>query len=360
MANVSSSSAPLRLGIIGAGQISQGAANEINADARAQVVAIADPSPERLAALADKAGIERRFASGDELIAADDIDAVYVAVPNKFHAPLAKAALEAGKHVILDKPFAMNLPEAQGVAAAAAASGRVLMLGMNQRFKPSSQLARARVRAGVFGEVYHAKACWRRRAGIPRIGSWFTQKAVSGGGGLLDIGVHMLDLSLYVLDNFKPLSVSGAAYTKLGNQGLGAGGWGMSEIDPDAVFDVDDFATALIKLEGGVSLCLDASWALHQPAANYDDLHLFGTTAGGSANSGEMYRFGAEGGYEVVQGLPAGDLPTVSGSRFTNFIGACLGEHEPEVTVPQALAVQAIIDAIYESSRSGRDVAITL
>ncbi|TVR46540.1 MAG: gfo/Idh/MocA family oxidoreductase [Planctomycetota bacterium] len=359
MAPASASTAPLRVGIIGAGQISQGAANDFNGDARAQVVALADPSPERLNALADKAGIPKRFSTGEELIAADGIDAVYVAVPNKFHAPLAKAALEADKHVILDKPFALNLPEAQAVAAAAAASGRVLMLGMNQRFKPSSQIARARVRAGVFGEVYHAKACWRRRAGIPRIGSWFTQKAVSGGGGLLDIGVHMLDLALYVLDNFKPLSVSGAAYTKLGNQGLGSGGWGMSEIDPNAVFDVDDFATALIKLEGGVSLCLDASWALHQPEPNYDDLHLFGTAAGGSANSGEIYRFGAAGGYEILQGLPAGDLATVSGNRFSNFIGACLGEHEPEVTVAQALAVQAIIDAIYASSNNGRDVEIS-
>ena len=351
---------PLRIGIIGAGQISQGACNDIKADPRAEVVALADPSEQRCTALADKHGIDQRFASGEELIAADTIDAIYVATPNAFHAPLAQAALEAGRHVILDKPFALNLAEAQACAAAAKAHDRILMLGMNQRFKHSSQVMRARIKAGQFGEVYHAKACWRRRAGIPRIGSWFTRKAISGGGGLLDIGVHMLDLALYILDNFRPLSVSGATYTKLGNQGLGSGGWGMSEIDPNAVFDVDDFATALIKLEGGVSLCLDASWALHQPAANYDDLHLFGTTAGGSANSGEMYRFGAEGGYEVVQGLPAGDLPTVSGSRFTNFIGACLGEHEPEVTVPQALAVQAIIDAIYESSRSGRDVAITL
>ncbi|TVR09172.1 MAG: gfo/Idh/MocA family oxidoreductase [Planctomycetota bacterium] len=352
---------PLRLGIIGAGQISQGAAKEINEDSRASVVAIADPSPERLEALADTIGAGLRFASGEELIAADGIDAVYVAVPNIFHARLAKLALEAGKHVILDKPFAMNLAEAQEVAAAATASGRVLMLGMNQRFKPSAQLMRARVAAGQFGEVYHAKACWRRRAGIPRIGSWFTQKGISGGGGLLDIGVHMLDMTLYILDNFKPLSVSGATYTKLGNQGLGSGGWGMSEVDPNAVFDVDDFATALIKLEGGVSVALDASWALHQAQANTDEVQVFGSKAGGLANAGEIYRFAEDGGYQVLQGGEKNNLPpTVSGNRFSNFIGACLGEHPSEVSVEQALAVQAIIDAIYESSASGRDVAIKI
>lgn len=353
-------SQPLRIGIIGAGQISQGACNEINADPRAEVVAIADPSLERCAALADQHGITQRFASGDELINAEGIDAVYVAVPNIFHAPLAKLALEADKHVILDKPFALNLAEAQAVAAAATAHKRVLMLGMNQRFKTSTQVMRARISAGQFGEVYHAKACWRRRAGIPRIGSWFTQKAVSGGGGLLDIGVHMLDMTLYVLDNFKPLTVTGATYTKLGNQGLGSGGWGMSEIDPQAIFDVDDFATALIKLEGGVSIALDASWALHQAQANLDEIQVFGTAAGGCANSGEIYQFAQDGSYQILQGASKDHLSDMlSGNRFTNFIGACLGEHPPAVTIEQALAVQAIIDAIYESTLSGREVVLS-
>ena len=349
----------LRVGIIGAGSISQGAANEINGDERAEVVAIADPSPERCAALAKKANVERCFGSGEELIAADGIDAIYIAVPNKFHAPLAKLALEAGKHVILDKPFALNLAEAKGVAAAAEKHQRILMLGMNQRFKKTTQVMRARVAAGQLGEVYHAKAAWRRRGGIPRIGSWFTQKAVSGGGGLLDIGVHMLDMTLYILDNFKPLSVTGAAYTKLGSQGLGSGGWGMSEIDPNAVFDVDDFATALIKLEGGISITLDASWALHQSTATIDEVNLFGTKAGAAANADELYRFGDDGGYTITQGASQDGLPEqLSGSRFSNFIGACVGEHAPAVTVEQALAVQAIIDAIYESSRSGHEVVI--
>jgi predicted dehydrogenase len=346
--------APLRVGIIGAGQISAGASREFNADSRASLVALADPNNERCQQLADEANIPNRLSDGHALIARDDLDAVYVATPNAFHAEYAKAALEAGKHVLVDKPFALNLGEAQQVADAA--QDKVLMLGMNQRFNPTSQALHARVVNGDLGEIYHAKAYWRRRQGIPKLGTWFGQKKLAGGGGLLDIGVHMLDLAMFVTNRFDPVSVSGQTHNKFGNRGLGEGSWGKSERDPNAVFDVDDFATAIIRYADGFSLTLDATWAIHQEYPSLDDVEVFGTEAGSRARRNELYSYAPEGGYTIQQNPPTDGLDMVHGNRVAHFIGACLGEHAPLVTVQQALVVQAVIDAIYESSRTGKQV----
>ena len=347
----------IRFGIIGAGAISQGAAIELAGMAEVEVVAIADPSLERANALADKAKIVKRYASGEELIADPAIDAVYVAVPNKYHAPLAAAALKAGKHVILDKPFALSLAEAEGVAAAAKSSGKLLMLGMNQRFAQPMQRIRRLVMDGVLGEVYHGKACWMRRAGSPKQGTWFTRKELAGGGALLDIGVHVLDLGCWLMGNWKPVAVTGRAYTKLGQRGLGEGGWGMSE-KTDAPFDVDDFATALITFADGATLSLDASWVLHQKDSDRNGVQLHGSEGGATTNPCELFRFGdGKGSYRVDQN-PFAEPLWAHGSRFRNFVLAILGKEAPAVTVAESLVVQKIIDGIYESTRTGREVRL--
>jgi len=170
-------------------------------------------------------------------------------VPNAFHAPLATAALEAGKHVILDKPFALYLAEALRVAEASRKSGRLFMLGTNQRFEEGPQKVKALAEKGYFGKIYHLKASWRRRSGIPRLGTWFGNRKLAGGGCLLDIGVHMINLALYVAGVFDAECVTGAVYTRFGNRGLGGGTWGASE--PEAMpFDVDDFSKALVPGRG--------------------------------------------------------------------------------------------------------------
>jgi predicted dehydrogenase len=348
--------ATLRIGIVGAGAIARLSCREIVGHADARIVAAADPSAERLAELRDAFAIPRTYADASALFADAEVDAVYIAVPNLHHAPLATAALQAGKHVLLDKPFATSLAAAEGVAAAARASGKVFMLGMNQRFARGSQKMRQRVLAGDLGEVYHVKAFWRRRSGIPRIGSWFGNKAISGGGGLLDIGVHMLDLALHLIGNFDVRTVSGVAYTKFGNRGLGDGAWGLSERD-QASFDVDDFASAFIRLSGGVSVQLDAGWAMHQEHANEQDVLLYGTEAGASVIGEKLFRNGAgRGEYEVLQS-PAADVQWRHASRFHHFIDVALGREPALVTIDEALAVQRILDAIYASAASGREVA---
>lgn len=345
----------LRFGVIGAGQISQHSCEEINGHPDARVDAASDPNRERLGALVSKHQIARSYDSNDALIDDPDLDAVYIAVPNCFHAPLAIRALEAGKHVLLDKPFAMNLREAEAVAAAAAASGKVFTLGMNQRFRSDSQKLRSLVADGVLGEVYYAKAYWFRRAGIPKIGTWFGNKALAGGGALLDIGVHLLDLALYLTGDFRPVAVSGQTYGKFGHRGLGEGGWGLSDRNAGS-FDVDDAATAMIKLASGITVSLEVTWAIHQRDGQRMNVELFGSEAGAGCYPLELYRRNADG-YQVLTDVSARqDHP--HNKRFFNFIGAILGREPLLVSMQQALAVQSILDAIYESSTTGREVRL--
>jgi predicted dehydrogenase len=347
----------VRVGVIGAGAIAPSHCRGVLKHPRAELVGIADASKERARQLQKDFAIPRLYTRVDDLLLDPDVDAVSIALPTYLHAPTAIMALEAGKHVMLDKPFAMNREEAKSVLDAARKARRVFTVGMNQRFARDAQVIRAVVARGELGDVYHAKAYWNRRTGAPRFGTWFCDKKKSGGGTLLDVGLHMLDLCLSLLDDFKAATVSGAVYTKFGNRGLGEGGWGKSE-SGRKVFDVDDLATAFIKLRGGAAVVLESSWARHQAEPELCDVELFGTQAGASVFPARVFRFGKRRGeYEVVE--PQGvSLPYPDCDRMVNWISAILGDEELECRPEQSLAVQKIVDAIYESARSGREVAI--
>jgi predicted dehydrogenase len=348
----------VRFGVVGAGQISRFACQEINRHAASKVVAASDPHPERLAELSAGLGGVRTFADNEQLLSDPEVDAVFIATPNAFHAPLAKRALEQGKHVVVEKPFATNAREAAEVIEQAQRSGKLLSVGMNQRFRPESQRVAQLVKAGKLGSVYHAKAFWFRRAGIPKLGTWFGKQALAGGGALYDIGVHLLDLALYAMGKFEPISVNGQVYTTFGPRGLGEGGWGLSERSHPE-FDVDDGATALLRFGDGTTLTLDVSWAIHQKEHDRMNVVLHGSEAGAGLYPGELYRFGTEKGVYEVSTLAETPLDYPHANRFHNFIGAVLGTEELCVTPAQALAVQRILDAIYESSRSGREVMLS-
>ena len=344
-------------GFIGAGQIAAYSAAAIQQHPRGRLVAATDLSPDRRRELCGEYGIPKDYATAAELLADPEVDAVYIAVPNKFHAALSIQALEAGKHVILEKPFAMNLAEAEAVAATAARVGRVFMLGMNNRFVKQARVTKALVERGDLGEIYHAKAFWLRRAGIPKLGTWFGNKAMAGAGCLYDIGVHVLDLALWLLDDFEPVTVSAATYTKFGNLGLGGGSWGKSDRE-GLPFDVDDFATGLIRFANGATLSLDVCWACHSERRDGYDVQLYGTKAGAMALEGKLFRSDpVTGEYLVIQD-PV--LPTryPHGERFHNFINHLLGTEPLCVTVAQALAVQKILDALFESAATGREVSL--
>lgn len=349
----------LKVGVIGAGAIANNHCSGINSHKQAEVVAVADKSRARAKEVAEAHGAAKVYTKWEDLVANADIDAVAIALPNFLHAPVTLGALQAGKHVMLDKPFALNLKEAQQMATLSKKKRRLLMLGMNQRYRPESQTLRALVERGDLGEVYHGKAKWLRRSGCPRFGTWFGEKRLAGGGALLDIGVHLLDLCLYLMDGWKPRSVSGQVYTKFGNRGLGEGGWGKSDRKKKFTFDVDDFASAFIKMGDGASVELNVSWVLHQADPNVMGVELYGTEAGASAYpTAKLYRYGRKDGeYEVVE--PQGvKIPCPHGSRQKNWLDAILGNAKPMVTLKEALVVQQILDAIYQSSKSGKEVKL--
>jgi predicted dehydrogenase len=348
----------VRFGFIGAGQIAYYAAEAILRHPHARLVAVQDLHLERLKTLQKKHTLEFAHETVEELLANAAVDAVYIAVPNKFHIPLAIQALQAGKHVILEKPFAMNAEEAAQAIAIAKAAGLVLMVGMNQRFTADAQKIKQLVDEGMLGEIYHGKAYWMRRSGIPKLGTWFGNREMAGGGSLYDIGVHMLDLCLYLMGNFEPVSVVGATYTKFGNRGLGEGNWGLSD-QIETPFDVDDFASAFVRFANGATVSLDTSWACHQAEANIDNVELFGTEAGATVRPARLFRgsVGLPASYEIVDDLKM-NLKMPHQERFHNFINHLRGEEELCVTTHQALVVQKILDGIAESSRTGREVRL--
>jgi predicted dehydrogenase len=348
---------PIQFGLIGAGQIAWSSADSINDHPHAQVVAAQDLDAGRLEQLCEKHRIPRRHETAEDLFADDAVDAVYIAVPNKFHAPLAKLALEAGKHVILEKPFAMNLAEAHAVVDTAERMKRVFTVGMNMRFRKDSQKVSELVRGGRLGEVYHGKAWWFRRQGIPKLGTWFGNRELAGGGCLYDIGVHLLDLCLFAMNNFAPVSVSGVCYTKFGNRGLGEGGWGHSEREHSG-FDVEDFSSALIRFADGATVTLDVSWACHAAEANRNDVALYGTEAGATCFPARLFHGDPQTREYRIIDNPQAAIP-FSPDRFHNFINHLRGEEELCVKPEQALVVQQILDAIAESNATGREVRLT-
>ncbi|MBC2595606.1 Gfo/Idh/MocA family oxidoreductase [Ruficoccus amylovorans] len=348
----------IRFGFVGTGMITNSAADQINAHPHGEVVAAFDPSEVRVKNFCDKHKVTTPCTSLEALLADDKVDALYVATPNKFHAPSAMQALKAGKHVILEKPFAMSLAEAQAAVELARETGLTLSVGMNQRFTPDALKIKAAVEAGELGEIYHAKAYWRRRTGIPKLGTWFVSHEMAGGGALYDIGVHMLDLCLHCMDNFEPVAVSGATYSKFGPRGLGEGKWGMSD-KSDIAFDVDDFASAFIRLANGATVNLEAVWACHTLAADSHNVELFGTEAGASVFPAKLFRFSKHdcAAYEILENLKDPEAPGMA-NRFTNFINHLHDGSALCCTLEQALAVQKVLDGIAESSRTGREVVL--
>lgn len=345
----------VRFGFIGAGQIAHHSAGIVNQHARGRVTAVQDTDTARAKLLAEKHKIPAVHADAAGLFADPEVDAVYIAVPNKFHAPLVLAAFEAGKHVLIEKPLAMNAVEGAAMIEAARRADRILLVGMNQRYIAPSQTIRAAVAAGEAGEVYHAKAYWWRRSGIPKIGTWFTNRDLAGAGACNDIGVHALDACLFLIDNFDPVTVSGATYAKFGPRGLGEGGWGHSD-RLHTEFDVDDFATALIRMRDGTTVTLEAVWAAHGADEQKFGVDIYGTEAGFSLDPLEFRHAGDEG-YLVERDFTR-PLALPHCDRFHNLINhLCEGE-ELLVKPEQALVVQKILDAINESARTGREVTI--
>ena len=342
----------VRVGIIGAGGIARNAhVPGYQAQEDVEIVSICDIVPEKAEALAADAGIPNVYESHQEMLEKAGLDAVSVCTPNVAHKETTLAALSAGLHVLCEKPIAMNLSEGREMVAAARDSGKVLQIGLHWRFTSEAQALRRFIDAGALGDIYYGEATYMRRRGIP---SWgvFTQKKFQGGGALIDVGVHTLDHTMWLMGNPKPVSVTGATYAAFGHRDdVVSTRWPWDR----KKFDVDDMGVAFVRFDNDATLILRTCWAAHI-GANIAETRILGTLGGASMSPLQLVK-DAHG--SMVDITPT-SLPKVQPhtKEIEHFIGCVRGECDCLVVPEQVLDVQAVLDAIYESSQSGRQVLL--
>lgn len=349
MARKSSASASvIRAGVIGLGMGRHHAAMYKKA-AGCELVALCDVDEKRLAAAAKEFDVKHTFTDPKALFASGLIDAVSVATPNFAHHPLTMSALNAGLHVLCEKPLALDAKLAKQMVDTAKKKHRKLAVHFNHRMTPSVQTMGKYAHGGELGEIYHLRTTYHRRRGIPGgAGGWFFRKETAGGGCLIDLGVHYLDAAMFILGFPKVLSVSGQTQTKFAD--IDMKGRGM---------DVDDFATAYLRLEGGATLAMEISWASHHEHPEHGRMAVYGTKAGLTTGTDHYRSIGVEihkreHGNLVSTRLvePFAPAPSVQ----DDFIDAIRTDREPACSGDQGLTTMRILDAIYLSSRTGREV----
>ncbi|MBB6732622.1 Gfo/Idh/MocA family protein [Cohnella zeiphila] len=353
----------VRVGMIGCGSIAMG--KHLPSLAKLEQVelcAFSDMAPERAGQAAEKFGAPgaRVYDDYRELLADPSIDVVHICTPNDSHAEVSVAALEAGKHVMCEKPMAKTAADARRMAETARRTGRKLTIGYNNRFRPDSQFMKRMCERGELGDIYFAKAHALRRRGAPTWGV-FLDKEKQGGGPLIDIGSHALDLTLWLMNNYEPRVVLGTAYRKLmpGNGTASAGGsW---EADPHAV---EDSAFGMIVMKNGATLMLESSWAINLLDPLEARYTLCGTEGGADVKdtlrlNGEMHgrlfanaiQFDGKGA-DFAQGRKE----SMQDKEIRLWIEAVLNDTEPVVTPEQACVVSEIIEAVYESNLTGKAI----
>ncbi|GGD57625.1 Gfo/Idh/MocA family protein [Paenibacillus nasutitermitis] len=350
--------AKIRIGIIGAGNIGTVHMGEFSKlSGECEIAGVTDLDLSRAEQRAGEFKIAKVFQSNDDLINSPDIDAVIIGVPNQFHAPLAVQALEAGKHVLLEKPMGLHVDAARQIVKASRLSDKTLMVAHQMRWESVPMQIKQQVEAGELGDIYTAKAGWFRRKGIPGWGTWFTQKEQSGGGPLIDIGVHLLDLALHLMGSPKPVAVSGATYAKFGPDRRGIGTWGTP--DWDGHYDVEDFGTALIRMEDGSTLTLEVSWAVHMDTDNSPFIHLMGTDGGASYRGSQGKLLTEKFMRPIDTELDTPDNDEGARLRLSRHFLECIRDgKQPLTTAMTGFTSNLVLDAIYESSRTGQEIKL--
>ncbi|MBO1510285.1 Gfo/Idh/MocA family protein [Metabacillus bambusae] len=348
----------IRLGMIGAGAIGSVHLNTFGKLSDEVILqGITDVYLPLAEKRAEEYGINTVFNSAEELIHDPQIDAIIIGVPNKWHAPLAIQALKAGKHVLVEKPMGINSEAAKDIVRAQRETGKVVMVGHQMRWQWQFQQIKEQVEKGSLGKIYNAKTGWFRRKGIPGWGSWFTQKSEAGGGPLIDIGVHMLDIALYLMGNPKPVSVYGSTYAEFGPKKKGIGSWGTPNWNGQ--YDVEDLATALIKMEDGSTLSLEVSWAVHMDTSNEPFIHLMGSEGGASlsGNHAKILTEQFDRAIDIDLTPPEGEQD--DRAQLSRHFIECIREgKQPITSAMSGLTNNLILDAIYESSITGREVVL--
>ncbi|WP_248761215.1 Gfo/Idh/MocA family protein [Pseudarthrobacter sp. SSS035] len=358
--------ATLRVGVVGLGWAGQQHLKAYSQIEGVEIVALAGMEDELRDELAQEYSIPNEFLSWEELLELDGLDAVSVAVPTFLHAPIAIAALERGLHVLSEKPIARNGEEGQRMVDAARRASRVLDVAFNHRRRGDIQVLKGIIERGDLGRPYYAKASWLRRSGIPKLGSWFTNKEMAGGGPLADIGVHVLDYALYLLGEPKVVSVSAATHAELGPRGRG-GNDRYTALSTNFAYEVEDFASAFIRLEGGATLIIEAGWASYREEADLMDFSVFGTDGGADlrAVGASMTPIADLRVYTEKDGKNADYTPAAEPGRahqavVEDFVTVVRGGETVWGVHDGSLALSRarIIDACYQSATEHREVEL--
>ncbi len=347
----------LKVGVIGTGSISKEHLDAYKNHPEVTLYALCDLDAALVQKRGAEYGVERLYTDASEMLRLSELDAVSVCAWNAAHAPLAIAALKAGKHVLCEKPMALNAVDAQAMADAAKESGKLLMIGFVRRFGNDCAILKDFIGQGAFGDIYYAKATYLRRKGNP--GGWFGEKARSGGGPLIDLGVHVIDLTRYLMGNPKPVSVYGATFQKLfdrRNVKSDPGYRSAGATDHD-VCDVEDLASAMIRYDNGAVVTVEASFSLNI-AKPVGRIELFGTKAGAKLEP-DLEIYTEMNGYMADVTLPMRTSLNFEGlfqNEIAHFVdcilhgAACVSPAEDGVTLMR------ILDAIYQSAATGHEV----
>ena len=351
----------LRIGCVGIGGMGGWHLDAHTQNKRVEIAALCDLIPQKCEKIIEKLELNPNtpiYTDFKEMIEKEQLDAVDITTPNDFHSIIAVYALEHGLHVFCEKPDAINPAEAEKMKAASEKSGKVLMVMRNNRYNNNSQYMKRYIEAGNAGEIYCGRCGWIRRRGIPGKGGWFTTKAKSGGGPLIDLGVHMIDLSIWLMGNPKPVSVSGCTFCKFADNKAESDSEHskFGEAKSDGIFDVEDLAMGFIRFDNGACLQIEFSWAsnieMEKPF-----LELRGTKAGLTWKPNgtcDIWTEDEEG--KLIDLKPDCGGPANGHARaLEHFTRIVLDGEEKDYVPEQGVNMIKILDAIYKSAETGRE-----
>ncbi len=353
----------LNVGIIGCGGIANGKhLPSLQKISEVNIVAFCDIEIEKAQVAAEQYGTNDAKVYEDYklLLENDDIDVIHVCTPNSSHKALTVASLDAGKHVMCEKPMAKTTEEAKEMIEAAKRNGKKLTIGYQNRFRPDSQYLRKATQRGDLGDIYYGKAQAIRRRAVPTWGV-FLDEEKQGGGPLIDIGTHALDLTLWMMDNYEPESVMGSTFHKLGKKENAANAWGPW--DPKK-FTVEDSAFGFIKMKNGSTIILESSWALNSLEVDEAKCALSGTEGGADMKDGlrihgeefgSLYTTNVElenKGVDFYEGETVDEAEVEARS----WIDSIVNDTEPVVKPEEAMIITQILEALYQSAKSGKAV----
>ena len=350
----------IKIALIGAGNIAKTHIRAYKSVPEVEIAAICDINKEVLEATAEEYGIEKKYLSVDELLENEkELDAADVCVWNCNHAKCAIAALNAGLHVLCEKPMAYSVSEAEEMKACAEKNGKILMIGFVSRFSPGAKILKDYIDAGYLGNIYYAKTQYIRRHGNP--GGWFSDKSRSGGGPVIDVGVHDIDRARYLMGLPKPVSVYAAAVDNLGDRRdlKNDVSYKPKDATDNDICDVEDFATAMIRFDNGAVIQVETSFDINLPTQY--GMTLCGDKGGMKESDTEPVLYTNLNGFMTNVNIDTScykEGKSEFEGEMRHFADCILGKCECIPTAEDGLIIMKIVEAIYESARTGHEVII--